>query len=209
MGNHSVDRSNEKRTLIVVAITALTMIAEIYFGISSNSIALLSDGIHMGSHVFAIGLSWVAYIVARKISTRETKQIDSSKILSLAGYSSGLFLLVFAGFILIEGIQRFFVDYSIEFQSAIIVACIGLVVNIISVFVLHHNHSESDHNIKAAYLHVMADALTSLAAIIGLLSAKFFGYVWIDAACSLLSSAVIIKWSVSLIKESGRALVRI
>jgi len=198
---------NEKRTLWVVMLTAITMLVEVFYGISTKSMALLADGIHMGSHVFAIGLSWVAYVIVRKLSKKSSFTGDSSKILALSGYSSGLMLLLFAIFIMVEAMERFFVPQNIVYNDAIIVAIIGLIVNIISARLLHHEHHESDHNIKAAYLHVLADALTSVSAIVGLLVAKYFNIVYIDPLVAIVSSLVIIKWSVGLLASSSRDLI--
>jgi cation diffusion facilitator family transporter len=198
---------NEKRTLWVVMLTAITMLVEVFYGISTKSMALLADGIHMGSHVFAIGLSWVAYVIVRRLSKKSSFTGDSSKILALSGYSSGLMLLLFALFIMVEAMERFFVPQNIVYNDAIIVAIIGLIVNIISARLLHHEHHESDHNIKAAYLHVLADALTSVSAIVGLLVAKYFNVVYIDPLVAIVSSLVIIKWSVGLLASSSRDLI--
>lgn len=191
----------------VVIITAITMAVEIYFGLSTKSMALLADGIHMGSHVFAIGLSWLAYIIVRRVTIKETYKGNSNKILSLSGYSSGLMLLIFAFVILSEAIQRFYSPAVIQYKEAIIVAVIGLVVNIISAFILHHDHEHSDHNIKAAYLHVIADALTSVTAIIGLTAAWYWNIPWLDAVGATISSFVIIRWSMGLLKDSGKVLL--
>ena len=105
----------------------------------------------MGSHVFAIGLSWIAYIIVRRVSQSERFKGNSDKILSLSGYSSGLMLLIFAVVIMIEAIQRFYNPVDIVYKEAILVAIIGLLVNIASAFILHHKHEHSDHNIRAAY----------------------------------------------------------
>lgn len=193
--------------MLVVVITALTMIVEILFGLSTKSMALLADGIHMGSHVLAIGLSWVAYIIVRKVSANTNFKGNSNKILSLSGYSSGLMLLIFAFVILYEAFQRLFNPSEIMFKEAILVAIIGLVVNVACAFLLHHEHEHTDHNIKAAYLHVIADALTSVTAIIGLTAAMLWNIVWLDAVGAIISSFVIIKWSVGLLKESGKVLL--
>jgi cation diffusion facilitator family transporter len=203
----SESHSHEKKTLWVVLLTALTMVVEIIYGLTSNSMALLADGIHMGSHVLAIGLSWLAYVFVRRLRAKESFGGDTNKILSLSGYSSGLFLLVFAFFILIEAIQRFANPLQINFSEAIIVACVGLVVNIASAFLLHHSHDHTDHNIRAAYLHVIADALTSLAAIGGLTAAMLWNVMWVDTMAAVLSSMVIIKWSVGLLKDTGKNLL--
>lgn len=201
--------SNEKKTKCVVLLTAITMIVEILFGLWSGSMALLADGIHMGSHVMAIGLSWLAYIMVRKLKDRKTFTGDSNKILSLSGYTSGLLLLLFAFFILFEAGERFFNPVNIKYKEAIIVAIIGLLVNLFSAVLLHHDHEHSDHNIRGAYLHVLADALTSISAIVGLLIAQHWNLFYIDIIVAVLSSLVIIKWSFGLLKETGKTLLNI
>lgn len=205
MSEHN--HNHEKQTMLVVIITALTMVVEIIFGLSTKSMALLADGIHMGSHVLAIGLSWVAYIIVRKVSANSNYKGNSNKILSLSGYSSGLMLLIFAFVILYEAIQRLYNPSEIMYKEAILVAVIGLAVNIACAFLLKHEHVHSDHNIKAAYLHVIADALTSVTAIIGLTAAMIWNIAWLDALGAIISSLVIIKWSVGLLKDSGKVLL--
>ncbi|WP_372932888.1 cation diffusion facilitator family transporter [Mariniphaga sediminis] len=198
---------HEKKTFWVVLLTAVTMVVEIIFGLITNSMALLADGIHMGSHVLAIGLSWIAYIVVRKVSKNEKFKGNSDKILSLSGYSSGLMLLLFAFVIMVEAVERFFNPVDIIYREAIFVAIIGLMVNIASAFLLHHDHEHSDHNIRAAYLHVIADALTSLSAILGLTAAMIWDIPFIDTIAAIVSSLVIVRWSVGLLKDSGKALL--
>ena len=197
----------ERRTLWVVLVTAVTMVVEIIFGLSTRSMALLADGIHMGSHVLAIGLSWIAYVLVRRLSSNGKFRGDTNKILSLSGYSSGLMLLIFALVILVEAVQRFIEPVDINYREAIAVAFIGLAVNIASAFLLHHDHDHSDHNIRAAYLHVIADALTSLSAIIGLAAAMIWDIPFIDTIAAVVSSLVIVKWSVGLLKDSGKVLL--
>lgn len=207
MGHGHHHHSKEKRTLWVVLLTAVTMVVEIIFGMLSGSMALLADGIHMGSHVLAIGLSWVAYIFVRRVKNSDKFKGDSDKILSLSGYSSGLILLIFAFVIMSEAIHRLSNPVEISYKEAIFVACIGLIVNIVSAFLLHTDKGHSDHNIRAAYLHVLADALTSLTAIVGLLAAMIWDLVFVDSIAALVSSLVIIRWSIGLLKDSGRSLL--
>jgi cation diffusion facilitator family transporter len=198
---------HERKTMWVVILTVITMVVEIFFGLITNSMALLADGIHMGSHVLAIGLSWIAYFATRKLTDSENFKGDPKKILSLSGYSSGLMLLIFAVVIMVEAIERLFNPVEIAYKEAIYVAIIGLVVNVISAFILHHDHEHSDHNIRAAYLHVIADALTSLSAILGLTAAMIWNIPFIDTIAALISSLVIIKWSFGLLKDSGSVLL--
>lgn len=191
----------------MVFLTAATMVVEIVAGLLTGSMALLADGIHMGSHVLAIGLSWIAYIIVRKLSIRKKYNNNTGKILSLAGYTSGLILLLFAILIIVQAVGRFISPVDIVYREAIIVAIAGLVVNVVSAFLLHHDRKESDHNIRAAYLHVLADSITSLAAITGLTAAMIWDISYIDTVAALVSSLVIIRWAVGLLKDSGRALV--
>ena len=200
----------EKRTAFVVIFSATTMVLEIVFGLFSNSMALLADGIHMGSHVLAIGLSWGAYALVRKLQKKQVNNVDNDKVLSLSAYTSGILLLMFAVFIIIEAAERFFTPPAIEirYTEAMIVAAIGMVVNIICAFVLHDNkgHQHEDYNRHSAYLHVVADALTSLGAIFGLICAMIWDITWIDTLVAVVCSAVIIRWSKNLLFDTGKIL---
>ena len=197
----------EQKTMWVALLTSITMVVEIIFGLTTKSMALLADGIHMGSHVLAIGLSWLAYIIVRRVSENEKYSGKSDKILSLSGYSSGLMLLIFAIVIMAEAGKRFFNPVQINYHEAILVAFVGLLVNIVSAVLLHHDHLHSDHNIRAAYLHVIADALTSVSAILGLIAAMIWGIPFIDTIAAVLSSILIIRWSVGLLRDSGKVLL--
>lgn len=205
--HHHHHHKNESKTFWVVVLSAVTMVVEISYGMITQSMALLADGIHMGSHVLAIGLSWLAYVFVRKVSDNEKFTGNSDKILSLSGYTSGLLLLFFSVGIMCQAVLRFFHPVEIAFKEAIVVAGIGLVVNIVSAALLHHKHEDADHNISAAYIHVIADALTSLAAIVGLLAAWHWGITYVDTIAALISSLIIIKWSIGLLKDSGAALL--
>jgi len=198
---------NRKRTGWVVILTAVTMVIEIVAGWLTGSMALLADGIHMGSHVLAIGLSWAAYVLVQRLSLNPSFTGSREKVLTLSGYTSGLILLIFAGMIIAGAVGRFINPRVIEYREAILIAFIGLGVNILSAFLLHHDHEEKDNNIRAAYIHVLADAVTSVAAIIGLGAAMVWGLPYIDAIAALISSAVIIKWSLGLLRDSGRELI--
>jgi len=204
-----LEHNHETKTLVVVIITAITMVIEIIFGLSTKSMALLADGIHMGSHVLAIGLSWIAYVIVRRLSVKNRFTGSTKKILSLSGYSSGLMLLIFAFVIMVEAGERFYHPLVISYKEAILIAIIGLLVNIASAFILHHKHEHSDHNIRAAYLHVIADALTSLSAIVGLTVAMIWDIPYIDTIAAIISSFIIIKWSVGLLNDSGKVLLDI
>lgn len=204
---NSTKSQNEKKTAFVVLFSAATMVLEIIFGLFSKSMALLADGIHMGSHVLAIGLSWGAYILVRHLEKKDTHQVDTEKVLSLSAYTSGILLLVFALFILVEAAERFFSPaVEIRYTEAMIVTAIGMVVNIICAFVLHDAHGHQDYNRHSAYLHVLADALTSLGAIFGLICAMIWNIIWIDTLVAVVCSLVIIRWAKNLLFDTGKAL---
>lgn len=191
----------------MVIFSAVTMALEIAFGLFSNSMALLADGIHMASHVLAIGLSWGAYILVRHLQRKETCNVDGDKVLSLSAYTSGILLLVFALFIMVEAVERFFTPrVEIRYVEAMIVAVTGMVVNIICAFALHDRHSHDDYNRHSAYLHVLADALTSLGAIFGLICAMLWDIVWIDTAVAFACSLVIVRWAKKMLIDMGTLL---
>ena len=198
---------SEKKTAFVVLFSATTMILEIIFGLFSKSMALLADGIHMGSHVLAIGLSWGAYVLVRHLESKRAENVDKDKVLSLSAYTSGVLLLVFALFIIVEAVERFFTPVvEIRYTEAMVVAAIGMVVNIICAIVLHDKHEHEDYNRHSAYLHVLADALTSLGAIFGLICAMIWNIIWIDTLVALVCSLVIVRWAKNLLFDTGKAL---
>ena len=205
--HETVKSRGEKRTAFVVAFSAVTMVLEIAIGLFSNSMALLADGIHMGSHVLAIGLSWGAYVLVRRLQKKDACGVDGDKVLSLSAYTSGVLLLIFALFIVVEAIERFFVPrVEIRYVEAMVVAVVGMVVNIVCAFVLHDRHGHDDYNSHSAYLHVVADALTSLGAIFGLLCAMIWDIVWIDTAVAFACSLVIVRWAKNLLFDTGKVL---
>ena len=197
----------ESKTRIVVILTAVTMILEIFFGYWTNSMALLADGYHMSSHAFALGLSWIAYIVARKYSKTDKISFKKEKLLALSGFTSAIALQVIAIFMVIQSVDRFIHPLTIKFNEAIFVAIIGLIVNVISAIVLHHKKEHSDHNIRSAYLHVIADGLTSVTAIIALTVGLYYNIYSLDAISGILSSVIITKWAIELIRDSGKELI--
>lgn len=199
--------SHEKKTRWVVYLTAITMVIEIAFGYYTKSMALLSDGFHMASHVLALGLSWIAYSYARKHSDNKNFKSGTGKILALSGYTSSIILLIIAILMAFESVQRIINPVHIKFTEAIFVAVIGLIVNIISAIILHHKEEHSDHNIKSAYLHVLTDALTSVTAIIALTLGIYWNNYSLDALSGIISSIVITKWAIDLAKNSGKSLL--
>ena len=206
---HSHDHSHhhEKKTRWVVYLTIVVMTLEISFGYYSNSMALTAEGWHMSTHVFAIGLTWLAYFFARKYSMHEKISFRKEKVFALGGFTSAIVLQVIAIVMIIESTERLMHPLPIKFSEAIFVACIGLVVNLLSAFLLHHDHEHTDHNIRAAYVHVLADGLTSLTAIIALTAGMFWNLFWLDAVSGLIGSVVITSWAVQLIQNSGKELI--
>jgi cation diffusion facilitator family transporter len=222
---------SEKKVIIVFWLTTVIMILEITAGTWSGSMALLADGWHMGTHSAAFLIAMFAYSYAKKHTKNKTFSFGAGKVNYLGGFASAVALALVALMMILESMQRLIEPQQIHFNEAIIVAIIGLIVNVASVFVLHdshhhhdhahghdhsHKHSDShthdhghhhDHNMKAAYLHVLADTLTSLLAIVALLAGKYFGWVWMDAVIGMVGAAVIGRWSYGLIKESSDVLL--
>jgi cation diffusion facilitator family transporter len=205
--HHDHSATHEKKTRWVVMLTFVTMLVEIGIGYYSNSMALTAEGWHMASHVFAIGLTWIAYIVVRKYSDSKHVSFHKDKLLALSGFTSAIILLIIAIVMVIESVTRLINPETIRFEEAIIVAVIGLVVNGISASFLHHDHVHTDQNIRAAYIHVLADGVTSIMAIFALLAVHYLGWSSLDAISGILGSIVISTWSFSLIKTSGSVLI--
>ena len=203
--NHT--HTNEQKTKWGVLLTAATMVVEISFGYWTNSMALLADGWHMASHVLALGLTWVAYYAARKYSQTENHSFNKGKLLALSGYTSAVALLIVAVLMAVESVQRLMNPVDIFFKEAIIVAIVGLIVNALSAVFLHHDHEHRDHNIHSAYLHVLADGLTSITSIIALTIGMFWQIYWLDCLSGIISSVVITKWAIDLMKGSGKDLI--
>ncbi|MCX7987125.1 MAG: cation diffusion facilitator family transporter, partial [Bacteroidales bacterium] len=137
----------------------------------------------------------------------ENFSFDRNKLLSLSGFTSAIVLQIIAIIMAIKSIDRLLHPLPIKFSEAIWVAVIGLLVNILSAFILHHEHDHHDHNIRSAYLHVLADGLTSVTAIIALTAGMFYNLFWLDSICGIISAAVITRWSAGLINDSGKELI--
>ena len=211
-----------KRTIAVIIVTVLMMIAEIYFGIVNNSMALTADGFHMGTHVLAFGITLIVCLLAVKF------QDKTEKLNALGGYTSAILLGFTSLGIIWESVERFFNPLSIGFNDAILVAIIGLVVNLLCIFIMggenplhnhehshcscghcesHHEEHEENLNYKAAYLHILADAMTSVLAIAALLLGKYFGLTLLDPVIGIVGGLVIAKWSFDLLKKSSKILL--
>jgi cation diffusion facilitator family transporter len=209
-----------RRTWFVVALTALMMVAEIVGGTVFGSMALVADGWHMSTHAGALAIAGFAYHFARKHSDDPRFTFGTGKLGELAGFASAVMLALVALLIAYESAQRLLSPVPISFNEAIAIAVIGLAVNVVSALLLredhdhHHDHENHDHhhrhddtNLRAAYLHVLADALTSVLAIVGLLAARFYGWVWIDPAVGIVGAIVIASWSIGLIRSASATLL--
>ena len=213
--NQHLPKSGEARTRWVVLMTAVMMAVEITAGILFGSMALLADGLHMASHTAALGLSVFAYIFARRRAHDPSFSFGTGKLNPLAGFASAIVLALFALLMVVESIDRFFNPVTIAYNEAIVVAILGLLVNGISVIILRDSHEhhgvgsshKHDHNLLAAYLHVLADALTSILAIAALLAAKYVGLTWMDPAMGIVGGILVARWSWGLLRGTGRVLV--
>ena len=208
----------ERRTLWVVILTLVTMVAEIISGTVFGSMALLADGWHMGTHAAALGVALFAYGYARKNANNPDFSFGTGKVSALGGFASAVGLAIVALFIMIESASRLHEPVAIHFNEAIFVAVVGLIVNLVSAWILwggrgHHHHGEHlhnhhhDHNLRGAFLHVMADALTSVMAILALVLGKEFGWYWMDPMIGVVGALIIARWSVTLLRDSGRVLL--
>ena len=204
---------NERQTRLVIALTAVMMVAEIAAGMVFNSMALLADGWHMASHASALSITAFAYWFARRHRNSERFSFGTWKVGVLGGFTSAVVLGVVALLIASESLGRFVSPREISFDQAIGVAILGLAVNILSAWLLrddhHHGHGDHqhDHNLRAAYLHVLADALTSLAAIFALICGLMFGWSWMDPLMGIVGSLVIGRWAWSLVRETSALLL--
>jgi cation diffusion facilitator family transporter len=212
-----VDNENrENKVKIVFALTTVIMVLEIGAGTWSGSMALLADGWHMGTHSAAFAIAMFAYFYAKKHANNKEFSFGTGKVNYLGGFASAVALAIVGLMMAIESVQRLIEPQAIHFNEAIVVAIIGLTVNIASVFLLHddhhhdnhdHEHHHHDHNMKAAYFHVLADTLTSVLAIAALLAGKFYGWIWMDSLVGIVGAVVIFRWSYGLIKESSEVLL--
>jgi cation diffusion facilitator family transporter len=204
---------HERRTWFVIGLTASMMIVEIVAGMLFGSMALLADGWHMASHASAMGITAGAYYWGRKHQENRRFTFGTGKFGDLAGYSSALLLGLIAIIMAYESVLRFISPVAIHFNEAILVAVIGLIVNVASAFILKEDHHPSagdghhDHNLRAAYLHVLADALTSILAIVALTFGKFLGWNFLDPAMGVVSALVISRWSYGLMRDTGGVLL--
>jgi cation diffusion facilitator family transporter len=222
-------RPGESRTQLVIAITATMMVVEIAAGVLFGSMALLADGLHMASHAVALGINAYAYAYARRHAHDDSYSFGTGKVNTLGGFTGAVLLAAFALLMVSESVQRLVSPIPIAFDQAIWVAVLGLAVNGASMLILGHTHDHEhghehdhdhddeqphphargghDHNLVSAYLHVLADALTSVLAIVALLAAKYFGFGWMDPFMGLVGAALVARWSFGLLKTTGAVLL--
>ena len=226
--SHTFDqgsRAAERGTRWVMWITAVMMVFEIAAGWWYNSMALLADGWHMSSHAVALGLSAFAYAAARKYARDPRFAFGTWKIEVLAGFSSALFLCGVAVWMVVGSVERLLDSKPIHYEEAIVIAVLGLVVNIVCAIILgrshehhdhaHHGHSHDHHhsghhqdlNLKAAYLHVVADAATSVLAIVALIGGLIWGWSWLDPAMGIVGAILVAVWAKGLLIETGKVLL--
>lgn len=229
--HHQFDEGNplaQKRILWATILTGIMMVFEVAGGWIFNSMALLADGWHMSSHMLALGLAYVAYRAARHYSRDHRFSFGTWKIEILSGYSSAILLMVVALLMAFQSVERLLSPVQIHYNEAILIAVIGLLVNLVCAWLLHddpnhhhhhhhahHHHHEDEHghdhhhdlNQKAAFIHVVADAVTSIFAILALLAGKYFGWNFLDALLGIVGAVLVAKWSWGLLKETGRTLL--
>ena len=224
---HHINSENEQKTLIVIILTIITMAAEVTYGYMTNSMALLADGYHMGTHALALSLTYIAYVLTRKFSDSELFQHGTDKIGILAAYTSSIFLGLTGVWIIFEAIKRFINPVGIQFNDAIIVAIIGFCINTICIMIMEYKHCHDnghehhhcqgcehekdntckDYNFKSAYYHILADALTSLLAIAALFAGKYLNFIFLDPLIGILGGILILRWAVGLLKSTIKILI--
>lgn len=228
MHDHVFDTGNsaaERSTRVVMWITAVTMLVEITAGWWFNSMALLADGWHMSSHAVALGLSALAYATARRYAKDPRFAFGTWKIEILGGFASAIFLLGVAVMMVVGSVERIVSPQPIQYQEAIAIAILGLVVNLVCALILgkahHHDHGHShghahghDHhshhhdlNLKSAYLHVIADAATSVLAIVALIGGWIYGWAWLDPLMGIVGAVLVAVWAKGLIFDTGKVLL--
>ncbi|MGE3280004.1 MAG: CDF family Co(II)/Ni(II) efflux transporter DmeF [Alphaproteobacteria bacterium] len=208
---------NERRTWFVIALTTTMMVVEIVAGTIYGSMALVADGWHMSTHAAAMLIAALAYFYARRNARNRRFTFGTGKLGDIAGFASAIVLALIALLIGWESFLRLRAPIAIDFPQAITVAVIGLAVNIISAWLLrgdhdhgHEHHADHDHhdnNLRAAYLHVLADALTSVLAIVALAAGSIYGWIWLDPVMGMIGAIVIARWSWGLIRDAGGVLL--
>jgi cation diffusion facilitator family transporter len=220
--SHAFDEGNplaERNTRRALVLTAVMMVVEIAGGWTFNSMAVLADGWHMSSHALALGLAVFAYSYARRYASDGRFAFGTWKIEILGSYTSAILLLGVAGLMAFQSVERLITPSSIHYSQAIAIAIVGLVVNLICAWLLrgHHEHDHGGHdhghdhhhdlNLRAAYLHVLADAATSVLAIIALVGGMVWGAAWLDPMMGIVGAVLVTVWAWGLLRNSGRVLL--
>lgn len=210
---------NARRTLWVVLLTLVMMVAEIAAGYLTGSMALLADGFHMATHAGALGIAAAAYAYAKRHARSPRFSFGTGKVGDLGGFASALILALVSLGIAVESVMRLLEPAEVQFGTATLIAIVGLVVNIVSALLLGHGHRHShdhdhehhhpghDNNLRSAYVHVLADALTSVLAIAALLAGRYLGWVWLDPVMGIVGAIVIARWAWSLMKVTAGVLL--
>lgn len=198
--------ANERSTRIVVIISLVAMVLELYFGYLINSRSLMMDGWHMLSHVLVLALAWVAYLYVGKKQQHITAE-KKSRVIAMSGFASAVIMLVITIFMVYEAIKHFNEPEIEVTLEAVLVAVFGLFVNAMSAYFLHREEEKRDVNMHAAYLHVVSDMLISSLALIALLAAQYYNLKVLDPIFALAAAVVILKWSTELIRKSWREVV--
>jgi cation diffusion facilitator family transporter len=212
-----INAVGESRTRLVVGLTLVTMVAEIAAGWIFGSMALTADGWHMGTHAAALGITLFAYAYARRHADDPSFSFGTGKVGVLGGFASAVGLAIVALLMAVESVHRLVEPREIRFTEAIVVASVGLAVNLASALLLREKHDHghghahecagADHNLKAAYLHVLADALTSVLAIVALVVGMLYGWVFLDPLIGVVGGLVIARWSYGLLRETSAVLL--
>lgn len=223
---HVFDEGNplaQKNTLRVVVMTALMMVVEIVGGYVFNSMALLADGWHMSSHALAMGLSVLAYAFARRFASDGRFAFGTWKIEILGGYTSAVLLMLVAGLMLFQSVERLVSPSPIHYDEAIAIGVVGLTVNLVCAWLLKGSHSHHEHhgghghshghdhhedlNLRSAYIHVVADAATSVLAIVALFGGKLWSASWLDPVMGIVGAGLVGTWAYGLLRDSSRVLL--
>lgn len=214
----SAHDENARRTLWVVALTVVMMVGEITAGYLTGSMALLADGFHMATHAGALGIAALAYAYAKRHASSQRYSFGTGKVGDLGGFASALILGMVSLGIGVESVMRLLQPTEVQFGTATLIAIAGLIVNIVSALLLGHGHDHDDHghehahhgndnNLKSAYVHVLADALTSVLAIAALLAGRYLGWVWLDPAMGIVGAIVIARWAWTLMVATAGVLL--
>ncbi|MDE3016194.1 MAG: CDF family Co(II)/Ni(II) efflux transporter DmeF [Pseudomonadota bacterium] len=206
---------SERRTMYVVSLTAAMMLLEIVCGYVFNSMALLADGWHMSTHAGALGIAAFAYVYARRQARNPRFTFGTGKVGALGGFTSAIILAMIALLVISQSLSRLHHAVPIVYDEAIVIAVVGLGVNLLSAWLLrenhhHHDHEHDrhhDHNLRAAYIHVLADAVTSILAIGALIAGKYLGWIWMDPVMGIVGSFIIAHWSIGLMRRTGAELL--